>query len=144
MWRSEPQIAQAVILMIASRGCSIFGSGTSSQRMSALPCQVSALKFLLRCARDARLAIYPNANGLRREKFNVPSPKVGAFCVMQLVRPYARCPTMAPAAANGPPLRRSETHKKRSARDRPLETPPLVRAAEKRHSGAATLNWDTA
>ena len=28
--------------MIASRGCSIFGSGTVSQRMSSLPCQRSA------------------------------------------------------------------------------------------------------
>src|SRR5712672_569556 len=42
MWRSEPHIAQDVTLMIASRGSSIFGSGTSSQRMSALPCQVRA------------------------------------------------------------------------------------------------------
>jgi hypothetical protein len=30
-------------LMIASRGCSIVGSGTVSQRMSPLPCHVSAL-----------------------------------------------------------------------------------------------------
>lgn len=40
--RSEPQIAQAVILMIASRPSSIVGSGTLSQRMSPLPCQQSA------------------------------------------------------------------------------------------------------
>jgi hypothetical protein len=35
--RSEPQIAQAVTLMIASRGCSILGSGTVSHRISPLP-----------------------------------------------------------------------------------------------------------
>src|SRR6185369_7379209 len=40
--RSEPQMAQAVTLMMASRPCSIFGSGTESHRMSFLPCQVSA------------------------------------------------------------------------------------------------------
>ncbi len=40
--RSEPQIAHAVTLMMASRGCSILGSGTVSQRMSFLPCQQSA------------------------------------------------------------------------------------------------------
>src|SRR4051812_39829585 len=32
-------MAQDVTLMMASRGCSIFGSGTLSQRMSCLPCQ---------------------------------------------------------------------------------------------------------
>src|SRR4051794_37899067 len=42
MCRSEPQIAQAVTLMIASRGCSILGSGTESQRISPLPCHASA------------------------------------------------------------------------------------------------------
>src|SRR5690606_17778641 len=41
-WRSEPQIAQADTFTIASRGCSMPGSGTRSQRMSCLPCQVSA------------------------------------------------------------------------------------------------------
>jgi hypothetical protein len=35
-------MAQLVTRMIASRGCSIFGSGTSSQRMSFLLCQQSA------------------------------------------------------------------------------------------------------
>src|SRR3569833_2679653 len=35
-------MAQAVTMMMASRGCSITGSGTVSQRMSALPCQVRA------------------------------------------------------------------------------------------------------
>jgi hypothetical protein len=35
-------MAHAVTLMTASRPCSIFGSGTLSQRMSLLPCQVSA------------------------------------------------------------------------------------------------------
>jgi len=45
--RSEPQIAQLVTLTMASRGCSIFGSGTVSQRMSAVPCQTSARIFLL-------------------------------------------------------------------------------------------------
>ena len=44
MCRSEPHIAHAVILMMASRGCSILGSGTSSQRISPLPCHASALK----------------------------------------------------------------------------------------------------
>jgi hypothetical protein len=34
--RSEPQIAQAVALMMASRPSMIFGSGTLSQRMSPL------------------------------------------------------------------------------------------------------------
>jgi hypothetical protein len=38
----EPQIAQAVTLIMASRGCSILGSGTLSQRISPLPCQVIA------------------------------------------------------------------------------------------------------
>src|ERR1700716_3835443 len=53
MCRSEPQIAQAVTLMMASRGCSILGSGTSSQRMSPLPCQAKAFiccSFFCRCA----------------------------------------------------------------------------------------------
>src|SRR5688572_21258094 len=40
--RSEPQIAHVVTLMMASRGFSICGSGTVSQRMSFLPCQQSA------------------------------------------------------------------------------------------------------
>jgi hypothetical protein len=40
--RSEPQIAHEVILMIASRGSSIFGSGTVSYLMSFLPCQQRA------------------------------------------------------------------------------------------------------
>ena len=35
-------MAQLVTLMIASRGCSISGSDTVSQRMSSLPCQTSA------------------------------------------------------------------------------------------------------
>src|SRR3569623_833044 len=35
-------MAQAVTLMMAPRGCSITGSGSVSQRMSALPCQVRA------------------------------------------------------------------------------------------------------
>ena len=35
-------MAHDVTLMIASRGCSIFGSGTVSHRMSPLPCQQSA------------------------------------------------------------------------------------------------------
>ena len=35
-------MAQLVTLMIASRGCSISGSGTVSHRMSCLPCQTSA------------------------------------------------------------------------------------------------------
>src|SRR3954469_4890022 len=42
-WRSEPQMAQAVTLMMASRPCSIFGYGTVSHRISVLPCQISAL-----------------------------------------------------------------------------------------------------
>src|SRR6478752_5812303 len=40
--RSDPQIADEVILMIASVGSSIRGSGTSSTRTSRLPCQVTA------------------------------------------------------------------------------------------------------
>ena len=35
-------MAQEVTLMMASVGASIVGSGTLSQRMSCLPCQVSA------------------------------------------------------------------------------------------------------
>src|SRR5690349_2680162 len=35
-------MAQLVTLMIASRGCSICGSGTESQRISVVPCQTSA------------------------------------------------------------------------------------------------------
>src|ERR1700712_4948707 len=41
-WRSDPQIAHAVILMTASRGCWILGSGTVSTRTSPFPCQHSA------------------------------------------------------------------------------------------------------
>ncbi len=37
-----PQIAQAVTLMMTSRSSSMIGSSTCSQRMSLLPCQVSA------------------------------------------------------------------------------------------------------
>ena len=37
IWRSDPQIAHAVTLMMASRGCSMRGSGTVSQRISPLP-----------------------------------------------------------------------------------------------------------
>ena len=40
--RSEPQMAQAVTLMTASRACWIFGSGTVSTRTSPFPCQHSA------------------------------------------------------------------------------------------------------
>jgi hypothetical protein len=44
--------------MMASRGCSILGSGTSSQRMSPLPCQAKAFiccsRFLPLCCRAAR------------------------------------------------------------------------------------------
>src|ERR1700709_2623617 len=46
-WRSEPQIAQAVTLMMASRACSILGSGTLSQRISFLACHVSAFIQIL-------------------------------------------------------------------------------------------------
>jgi hypothetical protein len=46
MCRSEPQIAQAVTLMTASRECSIFGSGTVSQRMLPFPCQTNAFIYL--------------------------------------------------------------------------------------------------
>jgi hypothetical protein len=35
-------MAQLVTLIIASRSCSILGSGTLSQRMSVVPCQTSA------------------------------------------------------------------------------------------------------
>ena len=52
-WRSEPQMAQAVTLMMASRPSWIVGSGTVSQRMSFLPCQVSAfIGFLHRNVGD--------------------------------------------------------------------------------------------
>ena len=40
--RSEPQIAVDVIFTIASVGCSMIGSGTSSTVTFRLPCQVSA------------------------------------------------------------------------------------------------------
>jgi len=40
--KAEPQMAQAVILMIASRGCWIFGSGTVSIRTSPFPRQRNA------------------------------------------------------------------------------------------------------
>src|SRR6476660_1665796 len=40
--RSDPQIADEVILMIASVGSSIRGSGTSSTLTCRLPCQVTA------------------------------------------------------------------------------------------------------
>ena len=45
--RSEPQMQVVVILTIASRGCSILGSGTVSQRMSFLPCQQIAFIAVL-------------------------------------------------------------------------------------------------
>src|ERR1700761_6080981 len=48
--RSEPQIAQAVTFTITSRGSSILGSGTVSQRMSFVPCQQSAF-----------IEVFPNA-----------------------------------------------------------------------------------
>src|SRR5262245_29622734 len=48
--RSEPQMAQLLTLTMASRGSSIFGSGTVSQRMSFLPCQPSALMAASGCA----------------------------------------------------------------------------------------------
>ena len=42
--------------MMASRGCSILGSGTLSQRMSPLPCQVSAfIVEVLRCVADEKI-----------------------------------------------------------------------------------------
>ncbi|WP_246799406.1 SDR family oxidoreductase [Bradyrhizobium sp. CCBAU 51753] len=44
--KSEPQIAQAVTLMIASRLSWILGSGTDSQRMSLLPCRGLGHAFL--------------------------------------------------------------------------------------------------
>ena len=40
-------MAQVVTRMIASRGCSIFGSGTSSQRMSVGLCQTRAFIAVL-------------------------------------------------------------------------------------------------
>ncbi len=51
--RSEPQIAQLVTLMIASRGCLISGSATVSTRTSPLPCQHSARMCLLRRGRSS-------------------------------------------------------------------------------------------
>src|SRR3954454_7742908 len=54
MCKSEPHMAQAVTLMTASRAFSILGSGTSSQRMSALPCQVNAFtSYSEEAAQDA-------------------------------------------------------------------------------------------
>src|SRR5215207_1321583 len=53
-WRSEPQMAQDVTLMMASRPSWIFGSGTVSQRMSPLPCQVSAF---MRASSGFRVAV---------------------------------------------------------------------------------------
>ena len=41
-WRSEPHSPVEVIRTMASVGCSIRGSGTSSTRMSRRPCQVTA------------------------------------------------------------------------------------------------------
>jgi hypothetical protein len=46
--RSEPHMAQLETLTIASRGCSMIGSGTVPHRMSFLPCHVSALIAFLR------------------------------------------------------------------------------------------------
>ena len=42
-WRSEPQIADEVILTMASVGSWITGSGTSSTLTDRFPCHVSAL-----------------------------------------------------------------------------------------------------
>src|SRR4051812_16309178 len=47
--RSEPQIAQLVTLMTASRGSSMPGSETVSQRTSSLPCQTSAFMTAPSC-----------------------------------------------------------------------------------------------
>ncbi len=63
--RSEPQIAHAVTLMMASRGCSILGFGTVSQRMSPLPCQVIAFIW-------APLV----AIGTRNSRWAIPFPAV--------------------------------------------------------------------
>src|SRR4051794_27531252 len=46
-WRSEPQIAVSVTLMIASRGFRIVGSGTRSTRTSSVPYQQRAFMPLL-------------------------------------------------------------------------------------------------
>src|SRR4051812_5579513 len=45
--RSEPQMPLDVTRTIASVGCSIVGSGTSSTRTSCVPCQVNAFIVLL-------------------------------------------------------------------------------------------------
>src|SRR5215208_7973895 len=76
IWRSEPQIAQAVTFMMASRGCSIFGSGTVSQRRSFLPCQVSAFTKLS----GGPFALFPE--GQRRAGTVVPVRRSGAARLM--------------------------------------------------------------
>src|SRR4051812_28682094 len=60
-------MAVEVILTIASRGCSIFGSGTSSIRTSPLPCQQSAfIVSLLRPSesRQSKSGAHPAARDL--------------------------------------------------------------------------------
>jgi hypothetical protein len=56
-------MAQGVTLMMASRGWSFLGSGTLSQRMSLLSCQVSAFMSVL--AREYEQPTRPNRNSLR-------------------------------------------------------------------------------
>src|SRR5438105_5386895 len=71
--RSEPQIAVEVSRTIASVGCSIFGSGTSSTRTSLVPCQTTAFiaallpppPLLLLLAAAAWLGLARLSRGLR-------------------------------------------------------------------------------
>ena len=81
--RSEPQIAVVVTRMIASVGCSIFGSGTSSTRTSLVPCHTTAFitsllawltgRCLSRCQRysplpgSVLLRLHSRLRGLRQD-----------------------------------------------------------------------------
>src|SRR5690349_14174829 len=53
-WRSEPQIADDVILTIASVGSLMTGSGTSFTVTERLPCQVSAFNGMPSCRCTSR------------------------------------------------------------------------------------------
>ena len=94
--RSEPQIAQAVTLMMASRPSSILGSGTVSQRMSFLPCQVSAfidVSFDLSETQTPKGSSVPSLRieeGTRRDSWRLgTSTRTTRRELMSAIRPFA-------------------------------------------------------
>ncbi len=126
--QAEPQIAQAVTLMSASRGCSILGSGTVSQRMSPLPCHVKAFTKLL-SHHDPRRASRVPAGPLQSLPMrnlcagSVISPRGGAAFAIGRASGYiaaARCPA---ARRRGHAHRRDQADDRGSARLCPAGPP---------------------